>query len=92
VRGTAYERFEQCEIANIGGDADFEINMIELKLSQIRPEKLEIHDREENLDGGTAARFTVWMAIILRFSFSLFRFIMALLVYYRNLLHIGREN
>jgi hypothetical protein len=46
----------------------------------------------ETAKSGTLARFTVQMAIILQFSFSSFLFIMALLVYYLDRLHIGREN
>jgi hypothetical protein len=49
----------------IGGGAELAINMIEPKISQSRPEKLEISQREKNLKSGTPARFTVSMAIIL---------------------------
>jgi hypothetical protein len=46
----------------------------------------------KNPERGTATRFTAWMAIILRFSFSPFLFIPTLFVCYLNLLQIRREN
>jgi hypothetical protein len=47
VRGTGHDRCEKREIATIGGGADLKINMIERKISQIRPEELGIHEREK---------------------------------------------
>jgi hypothetical protein len=82
VSGITHDCFQRCEIAAIGGGADLKINMNEPMISQIWPEELEIHQREENPESGTPARFTVSMAIILRFSFSLFLFIMTLLLCY----------
>jgi hypothetical protein len=50
VTGTAHDPHEVCEIAAIGGGAAFKINMIEPKISSIRPDELEKHHREENSD------------------------------------------
>jgi hypothetical protein len=45
LRGAADDRFRECELAIIGGDAESNIKAIELKISHIRPEELEMHHR-----------------------------------------------
>jgi hypothetical protein len=72
VRRTPQDRSQKREIATIEGDADLKINMIELKISSICPEELEIHHWEKSPTTRTPATFTVWMAIILRSPFYCF--------------------
>jgi hypothetical protein len=59
VEGTTDGRLERCEILTIEGGADLRRNMIEPEISQIRPEELEIHQREKNQKSGAPAGFTV---------------------------------